>query len=107
HSTNISQLFNQPSPPLTDTNSNIFLPLHFTNPQTPPSYSFIPQTLTKNKLHYHLFPTSYYPFSHPTLQNFTSLLNPLPNTYPKKLMLTDTSYTYTAHHPHAHANTPP
>lgn len=82
--TKMCQLFNEGSRAVRETNSNILVALHFTNPETAGRYSFIAETLSKNKVDYDVFASSYYPFWHGTLQNLTSVLKAVANTYGKK-----------------------
>ncbi|MEC1488014.1 arabinogalactan endo-beta-1,4-galactanase [Bacillus subtilis] len=105
--TKMCQLFNEGSRAVRETNSNILVALHFTNPETAGRYSFIAETLSKNKVDYDVFASSYYPFWHGTLQNLTSVLKAVANTYGKKVMVAETSYTYTAEDGDGHGNTAP
>lgn len=53
--TKMCQLFNEGSRAVRETNSNILVALHFTNPETAGRYSFIAETLSKNKVDYDVF----------------------------------------------------
>ncbi|MED4647315.1 arabinogalactan endo-beta-1,4-galactanase [Bacillus inaquosorum] len=103
----MSQLFNEGSRAVRETDPGILVALHFTNPETAGRYSFIAETLRKNKVDYDVFASSYYPFWHGTLQNLTSVLNAVADTYGKKVMVAETSYTYTAEDGDGHENTAP
>ncbi|MCY9096696.1 arabinogalactan endo-beta-1,4-galactanase [Bacillus inaquosorum] len=103
----MSQLFNEGSRAVRETNRGILVALHFTNPETTGRYSFIAETLRKNKVDYDVFASSYYPFWHGTVQNLTSVLKAVADTYGKKVMVAETSYTYTAEDGDGHENTAP
>ncbi|WP_286057945.1 arabinogalactan endo-1,4-beta-galactosidase [Bacillus mojavensis] len=103
----MSQLFNEGSRAVREINRDILVALHFTNPETPGRYSYIAETLNKNKVDYDVFASSYYPFWHGTLHNLSSVLKAVADTYGKKVMVAETSYTYTAEDGDGHENTAP
>lgn len=90
-----------------DPQSNILVALHFTNPESSGRYAGYAKTLNDNGVDYDVFATSYYPFWHGTLSNLTSVLKDVANTYGKKVMVAETSYTYTAADGDGHGNTAP
>ncbi|WP_175638074.1 glycosyl hydrolase 53 family protein [Metabacillus schmidteae] len=104
---NMSELFNQGSKAIREVDSTILVALHFTNPETAGRYSTIAETLDENNVDYDVFASSYYPFWHGTLDNLTSVLKNVAETYGKKVMVAETSYTYTAEDGDGHANTAP
>ena len=74
--------------------------LHFANPENADSYRTY-----ADKMHYYeeaglvdydVFATSYYPYWHGTLENLSSILTEISETYGKKVMVMETSYAYTA-----------
>jgi arabinogalactan endo-1,4-beta-galactosidase len=105
--TKISALFSQGSKAVRDVDKNILVALHFTNPETAGRYAQYAETLQKNNVDYDVFASSYYPFWHGTLSNLTSVLKNVATTYGKKVMVAETSYTYTAEDGDGHANTAP
>ncbi|WP_235988994.1 glycosyl hydrolase 53 family protein [Aquibacillus kalidii] len=105
--TNMSQLFNEGSRAVKEVDENILVALHFTNPETSGRYASIAQTLDDNNVDYDVFASSYYPFWHGTLGNLTSVLKNVADTYGKKVMVAETSYTYTGEDGDGHGNTAP
>lgn len=103
----MSQLFNQGSQAVRDVDPNILVALHFTNPETAGRYETIVKTLAVNDVDYDVFASSYYPFWHGTLENLTSELQHVADTYGKKVMVAETSYTYTDEDGDGHENTAP
>lgn len=103
----MSQLFNEGSKAVRAVDTDILVALHFTNPETSGRYSSIAETLKTNGVDYDVFASSYYPFWHGTLANLTSVLKNVVNTYGKKVMVAETSYTYTAADGDGHGNTAP
>jgi arabinogalactan endo-1,4-beta-galactosidase len=103
----MSQLFSEGSRAVRDTDSSILVALHFTNPETAGRYASIAKTLDENGVDYDVFASSYYPFWHGTLANLTSTLKNVADTYGKKVMVAETSYTYTAEDGDGHGNTAP
>nr|WP_033826974.1 glycosyl hydrolase 53 family protein [Bacillus andreraoultii] len=105
--TKMSELFNAGSKAVKDVDSNILVALHFTNPETTGRYASIAKTLEENGVQYDVFASSYYPFWHGTLDNLTQVLKQVADTYGKKVMVAETSYTYTAEDGDGHENTAP
>ncbi|MDQ0858525.1 arabinogalactan endo-1,4-beta-galactosidase [Bacillus sp. V2I10] len=103
----MSQLFNEGSKAVREADSAILVALHFTNPETAGRYTTIAETLHKNGVDYDVFASSYYPFWHGTLSNLTYVLKNVADTYNKKVMVAETSYTYTAEDGDGHGNTAP
>ena len=73
--------------------------LHFANPEKTDSYRTYAKKMDyyeKNGLvHYDVFATSYSPYWHGTLDNLSSILTEIAETYGKKVMVMETSYAYT------------
>lgn len=103
----MSQLFNAGSKAVRELDSNMLVALHFTNPESSGRYASIAKTLQENEVDYDVFASSYYPFWHGTLSNLTSVLKNVANTYEKKVMVAETSYTYTKEDGDGHGNTAP
>jgi arabinogalactan endo-1,4-beta-galactosidase len=105
--TKISALFNEGSKAIRAVDPNILVALHFTNPETAGRYASLAKTLDDNGVDYDVFASSYYPFWHGTLSNLTAVLKEVANRYGKKVMVAETSYTYTAEDGDGHGNTAP
>ena len=104
---NMSKLFNSGSKAVRDINEDILVALHFTNPEKVGNYEGISKELNTYNVDYDVFASSYYPFWHGTLDNLTTQLKNIANKYGKKVMVAETSYTYTAEDGDGHGNTSP
>ena len=69
--------------------------VHFTNPESSDNMLNYASKLNYYKLDYDVFASSYYPYWHGTLENLTSVLKTVSETYGKKVMVAETSYAYT------------
>lgn len=69
--------------------------VHFANPEKAGSYETYAKKLDYYSLDYDVFASSYYPYWHGTLENLTTVLNHVADTYDKKVMIAETSYAYT------------
>ncbi len=69
--------------------------VHFTNPEKAGSYDFYVQQLAERGVDYDVFASSWYPFWHGTIENLSSVLSRVAETYGKKVMIMETSYPYT------------
>ncbi|TPE68049.1 glycosyl hydrolase 53 family protein [Halalkalibacterium halodurans] len=103
----MSELFNKGSRAVREVDETILVALHFTNPETPGRYETIAQRLNEYNVDYDVFASSYYPFWHGTLNNLTTVLSHVADTYDKLVMVAETSYTYTREDGDGHANTAP
>jgi len=103
----IASLFSQGSKAVRDVDSSILVALHFTNPESAGRYAAYAAELTKYGVDYDVFASSYYPFWHGTLSNLTSVLKQVADTTGKKVMVAETSYTYTAEDGDGHGNSAP
>lgn len=81
--------------------------LHFTNPEKTGNYDNFAKMLDTYHVDYDVFASSYYPFWHGTLENLTSVLNTIATTYGKEVMVSETSYVYTAEEGDGHDNYAP
>jgi arabinogalactan endo-1,4-beta-galactosidase len=79
--------------------------LHFANPEKAGSYADYASKLDYYKVDYDVFASSYYPYWHGTLENLTSVLTKVNQTYGKKVMVVETSYAYTSKDTDFHGNT--
>ncbi|BCN30568.1 glycosyl hydrolase 53 family protein [Anaeromicropila herbilytica] len=103
----ICKLYNAGSKAIREVDKNILIALHFTNPETTDRYKDYSKVLNDNGVDYDVFATSYYPFWHGTLDNLTNVLSYVANTYNKKVMVAETSYTNTSLDADGHGNTSP
>lgn len=103
----IASLFSQGSKAVRDVDSSILVALHFTNPESAGRYATYAAELTKYGVDYDVFASSYYPFWHGTLSNLTSALKQVADATGKKVMVAETSYTYTAEDGDGHGNSAP
>ncbi|MDO4543969.1 MAG: glycosyl hydrolase 53 family protein [Clostridia bacterium] len=69
--------------------------VHFANPENPDSYRTYASKLNYYSLDYDVFASSYYPFWHGTLDNLSTILSEIAETYDKKVMVAEVSYAYT------------
>jgi len=84
---------------------DIMVAVHFTNPENEGSYVSIASYLDKYGVDYDVFASSYYPYWHGTLDNLTSVLSDIADTYDKKVMVAETSYVRTLEDGDGHTNT--
>ena len=103
----MSELFSAGSQAIREIDSSILVALHFTNPETSGRYADYAKKLKDNNVDYDVFASSYYPFWHGTLDNLTAVLKNVAQEYGKKVMVAETSYTYTAEDGDGHGNTAP
>ena len=75
---------------------NALVAVHFANPENADSYVSYGKNLDYYQVDYDVFASSYYPFWHGTLENLTSVLSHIAETYNKKVMVAETSYAFTA-----------
>lgn len=78
--------------------------IHVTNPEKGNVTSWA-KTLNSNGVDYDILATSYYPYWHGSLENLTSELKTVKDTYGKDVMVAETSYAYTLDDTDGHANT--
>lgn len=105
--TNIGKLMNAGSKAVREINPAIKVALHFTNPERVGFFQYVSKELADNHVDYDVFSTSYYPIWHGTLENLTSVLKYVSDTYGKQVMVAETSYAYTAEDGDGHENTAP
>ncbi len=69
--------------------------LHFANPEKVTNYQDYAKKLDYYDVDYDVFASSYYPYWHGTLENLSTLLGQIHETYGKKVMVMETSYAFT------------
>jgi arabinogalactan endo-1,4-beta-galactosidase len=69
--------------------------LHFTNPEKDGEYERYVQILNKQKVDYDIFASSYYPYWHGTVENFSAVLAKVKELSGKEVMCSEFSYMYT------------
>ena len=79
--------------------------LHFANPEKVTNYADYAWKLMSFGVDYDVFASSYYPFWHGTLENLQQVLSKINENYGKKVMVMETSYTYTLEDTDFHGNT--
>lgn len=74
---------------------DIKIAIHFTNPEKIGSYLRYAQILDNFEVDYDVFASSYYPFWHGDLDNLTTELKTVVDSFGKEVMVVETSYAYT------------
>ncbi len=88
----------------TANNLDIQIAIHLTNVEDLAGIDSYMATLKKFKVDYDVVGLSYYPFWHGTLENLTTLMQQIVNNYDKKVMVAETSYSYTLENGDGFAN---
>lgn len=101
--TEIAQLMNAGSRAVREVDSNILVIAHNTDPQN--SYQWISRDYNNYGVDYDVFASSYYPNIHGSMENLTSQLKYVADTYGKKVMVVETQYPYTTDDTDGFANT--
>lgn len=78
-----------------DSNQDMFIAVHFTEPHKVGLYDYYASSLEENGVDYDVFASSYYPYWHGTLDNLTTVLKDIADTYDKKVIVAETAYPYT------------
>ena len=92
----IMQLMSAGSKAVREVCPDALVAVHFANPEKADSYISYGKNLDYYQVDYDVFASSYYPFWHGTLENLSSVLSQIAETYGKKVMVAETSYAYTA-----------
>lgn len=100
-----ARLFSAGSRAVREFDSNVKVILHFTNPERDGLVKYLSDNLNRYNVDYDVFATSYYPYWHGSLENLTSALSYVSNTYGKYTMVAETSYAYTLADTDGHGNT--
>lgn len=93
---NMAQLMNAGSRAIREVYPNAMVAVHFANPEKSGNYADYAWKLMIYGVDYDVFASSYYPFWHGTLENLTEVLTKVNQNYGKKVMVMETSYTFTA-----------
>ena len=91
----LAKLWNAGSKAVREYDPDALVALHFTNPEKTSNMQYLAKMVNQTKVDYDVFATSYYPYWHGTLQNLTSVLTGIANTYHKKVLVAETSWAYT------------
>ncbi|MDR6200996.1 arabinogalactan endo-1,4-beta-galactosidase [Microbacterium sp. SORGH_AS428] len=100
----MAQIFSAGSAAVREVLPDALVALHFTNPERPGSYANIAKQLDDRAVDYDVFASSYYPFWHGTLENLTSVLTQVADTYDKDVIVAETSWAYTLEDGDGHSN---
>lgn len=92
---NIYYLMDAGSRAIREMNPDALVAVHFTNPETVDRIQNYASKLKYYELDYDVFALSYYPYWHGSLENLTSVMSEISETYGKKVMVAETSYAYT------------
>ena len=84
---------------------NILAAVHFANPEKSSNYAVYAENLNTYDVSYDVFASSYYPYWHGTIDNLTSTLKNIADTYGKKVMVAETSWATTLKDGDGHENT--
>ena len=91
----ICDLFASGDQAIRDFDRSVLIAHHFANPSTG-SYAWYAQVMDECNLDYDVFATSYYPYWHGTMENLTTVLKEIADTYNKYVMVAETAYPYTS-----------
>lgn len=94
--TGLSKLFNAGAEAVREVLPDALVALHFANPEKADNYRNYAAMLKDFYVDYDVFASSYYPYWHGTLDNLSSILSEIAETYNKKVMVAETSYAFTA-----------
>ena len=97
---NVVRLLDAGASAVREVSPDALVVLHFTDPQDSGRFLEFAKKLAdsekRGRIQYDVFAASYYPFWHGTLENLSSILTEISETYGKKVMVMETSYPYTA-----------
>lgn len=102
---NMAKIFNAGSEAVRAIDKNILVAIHFANPEKYGTYANYAKNLNTYNVDYDVFASSYYPVWHGTLENLTSVLKNVADTYGKLVMVAETSWAYTLDDGDGHDNT--
>lgn len=92
---NIAKMMLSGSKAVRETIPEALIAVHFANPEKVTNYADYSKKLDYYGIDYDVFASSYYPFWHGTLDNLSTVLSNIAETYDKKVMVAETSYCYT------------
>ena len=98
----LARLMNAGSRAIREIDPDILVAVHNTEPQN--GYQWIAQDYNTYGVDYDVFASSYYPNIHGSMENLTSQLKYVADTYNKKVMVVETQYPYTAEDGDGHGN---
>ncbi|MGN0636755.1 MAG: glycosyl hydrolase 53 family protein [Huintestinicola sp.] len=101
----ITGLMNAGAKAVRETDPNILIAVHFTNPEKPDNYEQYAKILANYNVDYDVFASSYYSYWHGTLDNLTAILKKISEEYDKYVMVAEMSYAYTSEDGDDFANT--
>lgn len=102
---NMAKIFNAGSAGIREVSQDILVAVHFADPQKVGTYAKYAKNLNTYGVDYDVFASSYYPYWHGTLDNLTSTLKNIADTYNKKVMVAETSWANTLEDGDGHENT--
>lgn len=106
---NLAKLFNAGSSAVraaaAGSGKEILVALHFANPETSGRYAGYAANLDTYSVDYDVFASSYYPYWHGSIDNLKTVLNDIATNYGKKVMVAETSWSYTYADGDGHDNT--
>ena len=102
---NIALLMNAGSRAVREVCPNALVAVHFTNPEKLNSYEGYGKNLDYYGVDYDVFASSYYPYWHGTLDNLSTVLSSIADTYGKRVMIAETSYAHTTKDSDFYGNT--
>ena len=91
----IARLMNEGARAVRETCPGALVAVHFANPENAGNYASYAANLSKFKVDYDVFATSYYPYWHGTLDNLSRVLNRVADNYGKKTLVAETSWAFT------------
>jgi len=99
----IAALLSAASSAVRSVDPSIAVAVHYSNPENG-RYPLYAENLEKHGVDYDVFASSYYPFWHGTLENLSSQLRTVSETYEKKVMIAETAWPYTPKDSDGHGN---
>ncbi len=102
---NICQLLNAGVAGVKQADDSLPIAMHFTNPQNANQYQYYASVLQEYDVTYDVFATSYYPYWHGTLDNLSSVLSQVSQSYNKQVMVAEISYAKDIVDTDCHPNT--
>ena len=98
----LARLMNAGSRAIREIDPDILVAVHNTEPQN--GYQWIAKDYNTHGVDYDVFASSYYPNIHGSMENLTSQLKHVADTYNKKVMVAETQYPYTTEDGDGHGN---
>ena len=101
----MAEVFQAGSAAVRESAPDALVALHFTNPETAGRYGAAAAALDARGVDYDVFASSYYPYWHGSLENLTTVLSRVADTYDKKVAVVETSWVHTLDDADGHENT--